>query len=328
MGTSNPSEKLEVTGTVKSGGLTITGMPGEPGYLNALYLGMNGTTATIDAVNQQVDFRALVINSKTFRVNTWNGGGLVNGLFQNTNGFVGIGTTSPLYSLDVNGGLNGFRAKAASSSASDAIATFENGSGIQAIVRANGNVGIGTTTPGYKLDLQGGALNSSGGLCIAGDCKTGWSQVASKWSSSASNIYYNSGNVGIGTSSPLGKLAVTASTATTATFTVTPDGNNTYYAGNVHDALLVDGSSTGIHGTYTGGYVRLFRIKELTGADSLVVGRGGEMSVTPKTGYAASGLRLFPTPATPTMPVPTTTFYTLVAMPLTATEHIQAKQFG
>lgn len=39
-----------------------------------------------------------------------------------------------------------------------------------------GNVGIGAT-PGYKLDVQGGQMNASGGLCIDGDCKTAWSQV-------------------------------------------------------------------------------------------------------------------------------------------------------
>ena len=43
-----------------------------------------------------------------------------------------------------------------------------------------GNVGIGTTAPGYKLDVQGGQINASGGLCINTDCKTAWSQVASK----------------------------------------------------------------------------------------------------------------------------------------------------
>jgi hypothetical protein len=70
-------------------------------------------------------------------------------------------------------------------------------------INGNGNVGIGTVSPGYRLDVQGGQLNASGGFCIAGDCKTSWSQVGgSQWTTSGSNIYYNSGNVGIGTSSP------------------------------------------------------------------------------------------------------------------------------
>lgn len=35
-----------------------------------------------------------------------------------------------------------------------------------------GRVGIGTTTPGYKLDVQGGQINASEGICIAGNCWT------------------------------------------------------------------------------------------------------------------------------------------------------------
>jgi hypothetical protein len=72
-----------------------------------------------------------------------------------TAGTVGIGTSSPLYTLDVNGGVNGFRAKAASAAAGDTIATFENNSAIKMIVRANGNVGIGTTSPAKTLDVNG-----------------------------------------------------------------------------------------------------------------------------------------------------------------------------
>ncbi len=75
---------------------------------------------------------------------------------------------------------------------------------------SGGNVGVGTATPGYKLDVQGGQVNASGGLCINGDCKTAWSQVSatSQWTTSGLNIYYNTGNVGIGTTSPGTKLVI------------------------------------------------------------------------------------------------------------------------
>jgi len=76
-------------------------------------------------------------------------------------------------------------------------------------VNSLGQVGIGTQTPGYLLDVQGGMINSSQGLCIATICKTDWSQVGSQWTTSGSTINYAAGNVGIGTSSaPTRKLEV------------------------------------------------------------------------------------------------------------------------
>ncbi len=75
---------------------------------------------------------------------------------------------------------------------------------------SNGRVGIGTGTPTQKLDVQGGAINASGGLCIAGDCKTAWSQVggSSQWTTAGTSIFYNTGSVGVGTSAPGAKLQV------------------------------------------------------------------------------------------------------------------------
>ncbi|HXM40625.1 MAG TPA: hypothetical protein VN924_05200 [Bryobacteraceae bacterium] len=91
-------------------------------------------------------------------------------------------------------------------------------------VLSNGRVGIGNTTPGYQLDVEGGQINSSGGYCIAGNCITAWPTGSSNtwvdaqtfsaiatFSSSAtfsastsfpSGIWNASGSVGIGTSAP------------------------------------------------------------------------------------------------------------------------------
>ena len=154
------------------------------------------------------------------------------------NGNVGIGTTNPGYTLDVNGTMNvqggttWFRQNSGlagnhgayisiggtiNNEASMAMGVYRAGVYTNRFVvnnfghvilqpNADLNVGIATNTPGYRLDVQGGAVNASGGLCIAGDCKTAWSQVGgggtSQWTTSGTSIYYNTGNVGVGTTTP------------------------------------------------------------------------------------------------------------------------------
>jgi hypothetical protein len=112
-----PTYKLDVNGEINATGFRINGTP----------ISAGGSSQWSDGANSTIHYNS---------------------------GNVGIGTASPIYSLDVNGGGNGFRAKAATTSSSDAIATFENSSGVQAIVRGNGNVGIGTASPGKKLDIR------------------------------------------------------------------------------------------------------------------------------------------------------------------------------
>ena len=66
----------------------------------------------------------------------------------------------------------------------------------------SGNVGIGTTNALAALDM------GSGGIRLGGQTRTSW--PTTEWATAGSNIYYNTGNVGIGTTSPGNKLTVNA----------------------------------------------------------------------------------------------------------------------
>lgn len=97
---------------------------------------------------------------------------------------------------------------------------------------ALGRIGLGTNAPGYKLDVAGdiniiGAYNFKiNGVPVA---TTGTSQ----WSNSGSNIYFNTGNVGIGTASPSQKLHVTGNGIFNTAY-VGDAGHGANYAGFAH----------------------------------------------------------------------------------------------
>lgn len=155
-------------------------------------------------------------------------------------GNVGMGTNTPTYKLQVSGGggipgdsllvtdsnslatgldiantsagAKKWRLQSVGSGITGRVGNFElveTGANLRAlVVQPGGNVGIGTMTPGYKLDVQGGMLNASDGLCIAGICKSTWSGIGSSQWSGTSDIFFNSGNVGIGTTTPVVPLHI------------------------------------------------------------------------------------------------------------------------
>jgi hypothetical protein len=109
-------------------------------------------------------------------------------------------------------------------------------------ISSGGNVGIGTTAPGNLLDVGSASqfrVNSTGNLTKVNNVAYSWpasqggasttltndgsgnltwsSGGSSQWTTSASNIYYNTGNVGVGTSNPTAKLQVEGDIAATGT---------------------------------------------------------------------------------------------------------------
>lgn len=83
------------------------------------------------------------------------------------------------------------------------------------IDKENNRVGIGTTSPAYKLDVNG-TVNADE-VYIDGTAVSGG---LTQWTTSGDDIYYDNGYVGIGTTTPQVRLAVDGSTAISGALSV------------------------------------------------------------------------------------------------------------
>ena len=157
-------------------------------------------------------------------------------------GNVGIGWTTPYSTLTVGSndstavitpGGNNTHLTLKTVGASGAIRFYATGGTTSNVattesmrVDAGGNVGIGTTSPSYKLTINSLAgTNAQLALTIGDILKTAFTSVSSDGSlriyhgGSDSVVIGSSGNVGIGTTSPSYKFQVESALATNATFT-------------------------------------------------------------------------------------------------------------
>jgi hypothetical protein len=211
-------------------------------------------------------------------------------LVVHSSGNVGVGITVPtaklavdgsIYVLDGNIGIGTIAPTARFEVAGNSTTYF------------SGNVGIGVATPTKELhvvgdmrvtgldctgNLNGGALtaDASGNITCSDDDGGGSSQ----WTTAASDIFYNTGNVGIGTGAPRGILDVKPSSIKDIYLSTYPDYNIKLTGGDQIDVVRDNGTASNLY------------LQHATNADVIMVAGGSTGKVGIGTMLPGSNLEV------------------------------------
>jgi hypothetical protein len=144
--------------------------------------------------------------------------------------------------------------------------------GPKMLLTSSGNLGIGTTSPNEKLDVIGTVKATSflgDGSGLTGITGSG------QWTNTTGGIYYNSGNVGIGTTIPSAKLDILRDSADSGTILKINGG-----ASSTGYRILVQQNGTNRFRVAANGVVSV----DASGIGST----GSALNVTTDSGYAAT----------------------------------------
>ena len=145
------------------------------------------------------------------------------------------------------------------------------------------SVGIGTTAPSFKLDVQGGMINASGGLCINNACQTSWPSGGGSGATLGANTFsatqtISSGNLALPTS--------TSATTGVITFGGSPFLHN---YGNSNTFLGSDAGNFTMTGSFNtaAGHRALF--SNTTGTSNTATGTDALLNNSAGFGNTATG---------------------------------------
>jgi hypothetical protein len=271
IGIINPAEKLDI----QSGNIILSGSYNAYTYVGDTNWG-TGVFASGSTYYSEIRGYWNDGNNRGFRL--YDSSNDTIPLFVNSNGNVGIGTTSPSYKLDFGKNATG----GTSSDYGGMLSVYNNGGnylyGIDAdnygsgyglnfyasdggkaegnirmkIDKSTGNVGIGTTNPGYKLDVNG-SLNCTS-LNVGGSPFTGGSSLWSTTSPSTttSDIFYNDSTSITGTAYPQGSVvtitgAIGEHTLASKMGLIVEHSNRTQGLGIGFNGISQCGSSPNLH---------------------------------------------------------------------------------
>lgn len=226
IGTTTPASKLHVAGTgyteikVGSGGSSNSGFSLVPDSGNHFSLQASGSADALGASNFYI--RDVTANAPRLLINP--------------SGNVGIGTVTPTSKLQVNGNVEATGFSIAGVPVGTSTDSYWSATGGGAIHYSSGNIGIGTNSPGYLLDVNGMARISShlilgsstmglrryfaGGIATDLGLHTtnGDLYLSTNGTSSGEFVLKDNGYVGIGITAPSYNLHVVGDTYTSGYF--------------------------------------------------------------------------------------------------------------